>query len=205
MGTVSAVPEEYDGSEPVPANAQRGKPGQDHAMSNDRVLKAMRLKRLGASWEAIAQEMGYADGSGPRNLVMRYLELNTAESAAQLRAIENQRLDVAVQALLSVITDHTKTPEQRIRAADALTRNSARRARLNGLDAPVQVAVGAGSLAELDDALALLEAVVTGEVIESHDEPADPEPRPEPDAGLRPGDAGPGGGPGQGAGSTGDH
>lgn len=168
----------------TPANQLVGKPGHDRAQLSEREAKALRLRRLGGTYDQIAVEMGFADASGARQLIMRALDRVVAENATHLRSLENARLDVNTQVLMGIATDAKNSAMERIRATEAYTRVSARRARLNGLDAPVQVAVSAGSLAELDDAIALFEAVVRGEVVESHDLAAEQQ---------QPADGGPGG------------
>jgi hypothetical protein len=160
---VSTVPEEYDGDEPRPA--EQGAPGADQAMLRDREAKALRLRRLGGTYDQIAREMGFADASGARQLIMRALDRVVAEGVVQLRSLENQRLDVTTSVLMGIATDAGKSSMERIRAVEAHTRVSARRSRLNGLDAPMQVQVTGGALSALDDALKLLEDVVMHDVI----------------------------------------
>ena len=123
----------------LPASERRGVPGHDQAHDRAAGAELMRLRMMGLSYAQIAQEAGYADGSGARNALLRALDRHEAENATQLRTVENLRLDADERALRSIIGDPTAPAVTKIKAIDSRTRLSARRSRLNGLDAPVQV------------------------------------------------------------------
>lgn len=161
----------------TPASEAHGNPGHDTA---DQVARGARLVRLRAqrlTYAQIAEEEGYADAASARNALMRALKRHEAENVTELRALENLGLDTDERALRAIISDRGVKAEHRIAAVNARTRVSARRARLNGLDAPLQVQVSAGVAAELADALAEAEAlfteVVPGMVLAVHDEEPD--------------------------------
>lgn len=158
-----------------PASDRQGKPGHDGAIERANAVRLLTLRSNGLTYAQIATELGYADASGARHALIRALDRHEAENAAELRAIENMRLDADERALRAIIADTNAKVGDRIRAVDARTRLSARRARLNGLDAPLQVEVSAAALAELEDALAELGDVVAGEVTASALEPYDAE------------------------------
>ncbi len=152
-----------------------------------RAIRALTLRVGGATYEQIAERMGYGDGSGARQIILRALSRREAEAVEELRLIENARLDADEQILRLIISgqqvdrDETGQPTgprptitERMRAVDTRTRLSARRARMNGLDAPLAVQVSAGVQADLADALQELDSVVRtvmGEVTDVHDEP----------------------------------
>ena len=163
-----------------PPGDRQGAPGHDQATDRANAIRLLTLRAAGMSYEQIAQEVGYADGSGARQALLRALQRHESENVAELRQIENLRLDTDERALRAIIGDTQRPAGERIRAIDARTRLSARRARMNGLDAPVQVQLSAGVQAELSDALAELGeilGIVPGTVVgEVHDEPVDPQP-----------------------------
>ena len=154
-----------------PASAAQGEPGHDTPMELARGARLLQLRAARMTYQQIAQEMGYSDKSTARQALLRALDRHEAENVRELRTLENLALDDDERVLRTIIADRNLTPERRIRAIDARTRLSARRSRLNGLDAPVQVALSAGVAADLEDALAEAEAVfVRGEVLASEDE-----------------------------------
>lgn len=158
---------------PLPASDRRGVPGQDQALDRLVGARLIRLRMMGMTYAQIATEEGYADGSGARMALLRALDRHEAENANQLRALENEAYLADQRTIRAIIGDTTQPPLTRLRAIDTRTRAAARHARLNGLDAPVQVQLSAGIAADLEDALRELEeAVVPGEVTDSHDEPA---------------------------------
>lgn len=156
-----------------PASDRQGNGGHDAAGERASAIRLLTLRTAGMTYAQIAEQMGYADASGARTALLRALDRHESENAKQLRELENMRLDTDERALRAIISDASVKVGDRIRAVDARTRLSARRARMNGLDAPVQVALSAGVQAELTDALAELGeqlGVVTGEVLAVHDQ-----------------------------------
>lgn len=156
-----------------PAGDRQGNPGHDTALERATGIRLLTLRTQGLTYEQIAQEMGYADGSGARHALRRALDRHEAEAAADLRHIENMRLDADERALRGIIGNAQAPAKDRIAAVNSRTRVSARRARLNGLDAPIAVTLSAGVSADLADALAEARALfdtVPGTVL-----PAPPE------------------------------
>lgn len=148
-----------------PASADKGKPGQDDARAAARRTQAVRLRLAGLTYEQIAEQAGYSDRHAARQTVLRALRSVEAESVNELRAVENSRLERATAAVWPKVLSGD------VKALLAWLKVSERLARLNGLDAPVQVAISAGVAGELEDALSLLEqAVVLGEVVDSRDD-----------------------------------
>lgn len=167
-------------------------PGHDQAQDRAVGIRLLTHRANRMTYAQIAEVEGYADASGARMALLRALARHEAESAHELRTIENMALDTDERALRTIISNPALPGKDRVAAVNARTRLSARRARLNGLDAPVQIAVGAGSLAELDDALTLLEEIVKGQVVGSHELGPDDEP-------LTAGDGSPDRGPAEGS------
>lgn len=163
-----------------PASARQGEPGHDVATDRQVMIRLLTLRTQGLTYAQIADELGYYDGSAARQALKRALERHEAENVAELRSVENMRLDADERVLRAIIADGSKTPAERIRAIDARTRLSARRSRLNGLDAPLQVELSGAVQAELTDVLGELGTLlglggdtVPGEVVgDVVDEPA---------------------------------
>lgn len=96
----------------------------------DRQLKALELRKAGASYQAIADTLGYAHPSGAAEAVKAALKAVIREPAEEVRTLELERLDMA---LLSIA--------QSVRAGnfgaiDRWVKLAERRARLLGLDRP---------------------------------------------------------------------
>ena len=154
-----------------PASADQGNAGHDLARAAARRTMAVRLRMAGATYDQIAKQCGYSHRKAAQDIVVRALTKLEVESVGELRALENARLDADERVLRGIISGQDNKPADRIKAIDSRLRLSARRARLNGLDAPLQVALSAGVTASLEDALAEAEALVRGEVLDVTDEP----------------------------------
>lgn len=155
-----------------PASTMQGH--DDDALITARHAGLLRDRALGFTYEEIATRHGYADKSSARKALLAALNTVKVENAADLRVIENERYELDQRTLRLIIGGTDVKPELRIRAIDARTRAAARHARLNGLDAPVQVQISAGVQQELaaalEDAGRVL-GVVQGETLDVHDEP----------------------------------
>lgn len=134
-----------------------------------RRVEAMSLMIAGLTPEQIGERMGIS-ASGVKSLVNRTLERATNRNVDALREIENQRLDRAQAAIW------TKVLNGDLKAIDTFLRISARRARINGIDAPTNINLNIGIKQEMEQALAELEAVVIdGEVISDVPDDSGPE------------------------------
>lgn len=153
-----------------PAGSIQGDPGHDQSLRLARAAALMRDRALGFTYEELAQRHGYADGSGARQALLRALEARVSENAAHLRAIENDRYELDQRRLRLIIGDPDAKPRDVIAAISVRTNAAARHARLNGLDAPVQVAISAGVASDLSDALVEIETLVLGEAEVIEDE-----------------------------------
>lgn len=141
--------------EPTDDSPGRGKNGQfirtlDTAQRDG---LAAELRARSMSYRDIALKLGYAGESGAHKAVQRALAAAPAEGAAELRAIEAERLDALARRLWAVLDtkypltapdrvfvdkDGESVPDPRpiIAAVDRLLRISEQRRRLLGLDAP---------------------------------------------------------------------
>jgi hypothetical protein len=104
--------------------------GQRQVESIDRKKKALEMRIAGASYEAIAQELGYRSRSGAYQAVMTALKRTLQEPANELRTLEVRRLDE----MLADLWGKRKQPL----VADRILRIMERRAKLLGLDAPTK-------------------------------------------------------------------
>lgn len=95
--------------------------------------EALRLRLMGKSYQAIADEMGYANASGAANAVKRALDRTVREPADELRQMAVQRLDAMLEPLWRRIANGDP------RAVEVAIKLEERRAKLLGLDAPEQV------------------------------------------------------------------
>jgi hypothetical protein len=106
----------------------------------DRIGTAIELYRDGHTWEEVAQVCGYASRGSAHSAVTAHLRRNVDQNVTDMRAIEGRRFDADELRLRQIIA--TSTDEKMvIRAIEARTRLSARRARLFGLDAPLNVSL----------------------------------------------------------------
>lgn len=138
----------------------------------ERDAEAARLRSRGLSYRAIADAMGWASGSVAFRAVRRALAAVVEEPAAEVRALELQRLDAdlerldtaeaAVMKVLEaehVVIQHGRVVElngspvpddapvlqavdRLVRINDARVRVSESRRKLLGLDAPVKAEIG---------------------------------------------------------------
>lgn len=149
-----------------PASEDQGNSGHDTAAEMGKAIRALTLRIGRASYAQIAEQLGYADPASARHLVMRALSRRESEQVEELRALENAALDADETELRLIIGDRSKPEGVRLRAIDTRTRLSARRARLNGMDAPVQVEVSPGVQQQLQAGLTSLREAVYGLVVE---------------------------------------
>lgn len=122
-----------------PASTRQG--DQDQALDRANAIRILTLRTQRLTYDQIAKELGYADASGARHALLRALDRHEAENVTELRALENLGLDADERVLRAVIADPQATARDKVAAVNARTRLSARRARMNGLDAPMQVSL----------------------------------------------------------------
>jgi hypothetical protein len=98
----------------------------------DKQRKAVELRKSGASYERIAEEIGYSSKSGAFKAVAVALLKTLQEPADGLRRLEVERLDD----ILEKMWDKRDKPIY----ADRILKVMERRAKLLGLDAPTKIA-----------------------------------------------------------------
>lgn len=97
-----------------------------------RQIEALNLRRAGLTYREIAERVGYSSDAVACRAVQGLLKRTSAESVEELRATENDRLD---RLQIAVWADAMLGNE---RAVLSVLRILERRAKLNGLDAPVR-------------------------------------------------------------------
>jgi predicted transcriptional regulator len=100
-----------------------------------RAREAMDLRKLGATYQQIADKCGYADRGAAHHAVQRELGRTIQDSADDLRIIENERLDDLYRAM---VARAIKGDEKSTWYVDRCLAIMERRARLWGLDAPTR-------------------------------------------------------------------
>jgi transposase len=115
-----------------------------------RRVEAMSLKLAGVSTAQIAERMGIQPDT-VRKLINRTLATAENRAAEEMRELENARLDRAQAAIWSNVLAGDN------QAVSVFLQISARRARLNGLDAPASIVISPNVRAEMERALADLQ------------------------------------------------
>lgn len=121
---------------------------------------ACRLRTRGATYQQIADQLGYANRGDAHHAVSRALKAAVAEPADEVRALELARLDAMYEAAMGVLERrHVTVSNGRVitldnepleddapvlQAIDRLLRIQARRAALLGLDAEKKVNLSGG-------------------------------------------------------------
>lgn len=100
----------------------------------ERQRQAVELRKAGASFRQIAEQLGYSSAGGAYKAVMTALRKTLREPADEMRGLELDRLDMLTFALWS------EAQQGNLGAIDRLLRVMERRAKLLGLDAPSKVA-----------------------------------------------------------------
>jgi hypothetical protein len=100
--------------------------------SHERHLQALELRKAGASYRTIAEQLGYRGVSGAFKAVTSALKATLKEPAEELRTLELERLD----AMLLPLWRRVQNGDEK--AVDRVLRIAERRAKLLGLDAPTR-------------------------------------------------------------------
>jgi len=117
--------------------------------SHDRQLKALELRKAGASYAMIAEQLGYRSPSGAHKAVAAALKATLKEPAEAVRELEVLRLDAALLAIWRRVQSGDE------KAIDRLLAIMKRRADLLGLSAADRARIPSGG-ADLDAWLAHL-------------------------------------------------
>jgi hypothetical protein len=104
----------------------------------DKEKKVLELKRSGATWDAIAEVVGYANASGAFKAYKRAMVRTLQQPADALREAEIDRLDRLQRAYwFEAIGDRDNPPIHK--SAEIVLKIIDRRAKLLGLDAPTKI------------------------------------------------------------------
>lgn len=106
--------------------------------AHENQLKALTLRKAGASYQAIADALGYATSMGAWKAVKSALKKTLQEPADELRQLELARLDDMAKAIAPHVAAGNLT------AIDRNLKIMERRARLIGLDAPAKTDITSG-------------------------------------------------------------
>jgi len=98
--------------------------------STERQRQALELRKAGATYEMIAEKLGFRGPSGAYEAIKAALEKTLRPPADELRQLESERLDALLLAV------YPQARQGNLGAVDRVLRIMERRARLLGLDAP---------------------------------------------------------------------
>lgn len=104
-----------------------------------RAALALKLRASKMSYEQIAQQCGYADRGSAHKAIQRELQRTVVANVDTLRREESVTLDLLQTECMKMFMD--KENKGRLFAADRILAIMERRARLFGLDTPVDAAI----------------------------------------------------------------
>jgi hypothetical protein len=107
--------------------------GERRVLAAERRRRALELRRAGLTYRQVARELGFAGPSSAHKSVSVGLRAMLREPAAEVRALELERLDRLLQGVWG------RAVGGDVRCVDAVLRIMQRRAALLGLDHPVTV------------------------------------------------------------------
>ena len=112
----------------------RGKPktSKQAVETAEKYARALELRKQGKTLKTIADELGYSGPSGAHQALTRAIGQTVSEPAEDVRALELLRLDALFEKAWG------KVESGDISLGDFILRLMARRAKLQGLDAPIQ-------------------------------------------------------------------
>lgn len=99
----------------------------------DKELRVLELRRMGMTWQRIAEQVGYADHTGAYAAYKRAIKRTLQQPADEIREQELDRID---RLQLALWPNAMKGNSQ---AVSTIIRLMERRARLLGLDMPVKI------------------------------------------------------------------
>ena len=136
------------------ANSSRGTHLDPDTLEKE--AQVLSLRRLGATFDAIAKQLGYASASGAYNAYRRACLKIIYEEVEETRKMEMDRLDNAQTRIMNAVNNGD------IPAINALLRIMERRAKLLGLDMPIkqQVEVTYFDTSTIDAEVARLAALL---------------------------------------------
>lgn len=99
----------------------------------DKEIRVLELRRVGLTWQRIAEEVGYADHTGAYAAYKRAIKRTMQQPADELRAQELDRIDRLQVAIWPAAMKGDT------RAILTIVRLMERRAKLTGLDMPIKI------------------------------------------------------------------
>jgi polyphosphate kinase 2 (PPK2 family) len=102
--------------------------------------QALELRKAGATYEAIAKKLEYANASGAEHAIKAALKATVQDGADAVRQLEVERLDAMLMGLWTTANKGNHG------AVDRVLRIMERRARLLGLDAPTKTEISGEAL-----------------------------------------------------------
>lgn len=118
--------------EPATQRKSNRRPTVDTAIASDRERQALELRKAGATLDAIARQLGYADPSGAHRAITRAIERIPAQAVNEFRAVDVERLDRLFLAVWQpALAGDLKALDRALRILD-------QRAKLLGLNTPVK-------------------------------------------------------------------
>jgi hypothetical protein len=122
-----------DTIQPDPATP-KGRRERKRYESRQRQAQALELRKAGATYQVIADQLGYKTRDSARKAIFAALDNITRGPAEDVKAMEILRLDSMLMALW------TKARQGNEFSIDRVLKIMERRARLVGLDAPTKIA-----------------------------------------------------------------
>lgn len=118
---------------------------------HEAMREALELRLAGLPYREIAERQGCTVGTAHGRVRRALAALVPADKAEELREVENERLNLAVNQCLEVIARAQDNPDAVLAAVGRLTKVSERIAKLNGLDIPVVQKVEVTTVDNLDE------------------------------------------------------
>lgn len=107
-----------------------------------RYAQALELRKAGATYQQIAQQLGYAGPGAAQRAVQEGLKLAVQEPAEEVLQLELGRLDTIFMTAFGIMRDPDETTGNKLGAIDRLLGVMDRRSRYLGLDAPEKLDIG---------------------------------------------------------------
>lgn len=117
----------------------------------ERRARALNMRRDGRTYEAIGVELGITPQSA-YDMVKRALTTMVREPADETIKLERERLDMLLTAAVDRLSANVGDPELNEKTTATILNIMARRAKLDGLDAPTRVTVKEEAPSKLTDA-----------------------------------------------------
>lgn len=121
----------------------------------ERDAEAVRLRRNGMTFDAIARALGYADSSHAHTALLNHMQRYPKESTEDARQLECDRLDAAQAAIWARCLDSQDSNQHW--ALDRFLKISDQRARLMGLNKPVRQEITVLAQHTVSDAIVALQ------------------------------------------------